>query len=138
MRVVWMPGGVRTSIELTGDETDGRFCLLVDEPPHGWSLPPHRHLRESETIHVVAGRFEFEVDGTTVSAGPGETVHVPTGVVHSGRCLEGPGHRVLVFSPAGIEAFFLETGAESGDDPVDLAAALDSATRHGWQFTGAA
>jgi thiazole synthase ThiGH ThiG subunit len=45
---------------------------------------------------------------------------------------------VLVFSPAGIEAFFLETGAESAEDPVDLAAALESATRHGWQFTGAA
>jgi hypothetical protein len=39
--VVWMPGGVRTEIQLTGADTDAAFCLLVDEPPAGWSLPPH-------------------------------------------------------------------------------------------------
>jgi quercetin dioxygenase-like cupin family protein len=134
MRTVWMPGGVRTTVELTGTETDGALCLLVDEPPEGWSLPPHRHLSESETIHVVAGRFELQVAGEAVAVGPGETVHVPVGVVHSGRCVEGPGRRVVIFSPAGIEAFFLETGAASADAAVDLAAALESATRHGWRF----
>ncbi|MBS1891542.1 MAG: hypothetical protein JST59_09620 [Actinobacteria bacterium] len=39
--IVWMPGGVRTEIHLTGDETGGAFCLLVDHPHAGWSLPPH-------------------------------------------------------------------------------------------------
>jgi quercetin dioxygenase-like cupin family protein len=134
MRTVWMPGGVRTTVQLTGADTDGRLCLLVDEPPQGWSLPPHRHLNESETIHVVAGRFALDVGGAAVAAGPGDTVHVPVGVVHSGRCVDGPGRRVVVFSPSGIEAFFLETGAESPEAAVDLRAALESATRHGWRF----
>ncbi len=53
--VVWMPGGVRTEIQLDAERTDGALCLLIDEPPAGWSLPAHRHLGESETIHVLAG-----------------------------------------------------------------------------------
>jgi hypothetical protein len=44
---------------------------------------------------------------------------------------------VVIFSPAGIEAFFLETGADAAGAPVDLAAALESATRHGWRFESA-
>ena len=134
MRTVWMPGGVRTTIQLTGEDTAGGLCLLVDEPPEGWSLPPHRHRRETETIHVVDGRFEIDVGGEAVSAGPGDTVHVPVGVVHSGRCVSGPGRRVVIFSPAGIEGFFLEVGADAPDAAVDLGAAVDSAVRHGWQF----
>jgi len=131
-----MPGGVRTEIHLTGADTDGAFCLLVDEPPAGWSLPPHSHAAEAETIHVLAGEFEMTVDGSTTHLGPGQTVHIPAGVVHSGRNI-GPetGRRLLVFSPAGMEEFFREAGAASPDAEVDPDAALDAATRHGWRFT---
>ena len=41
--VVWMPGGVRTEIQLHGEDTGGAFCLLLDQPPAGWSLPAHLH-----------------------------------------------------------------------------------------------
>lgn len=54
-QVVWMPGGVRTEIHLTGADTDGAFCLLVDEPPAGWSLRAHIHTDAAETIHVLDG-----------------------------------------------------------------------------------
>jgi hypothetical protein len=50
-----MPGGVRTEIHLTGDDTGGAFCLLVDHPRAGWSLPPHVHDDAAETIHVIEG-----------------------------------------------------------------------------------
>jgi quercetin dioxygenase-like cupin family protein len=135
--VVWMPGGVRTEIHLDGDETAGAFCLSVDHPPVGWSLPAHRHRDEAETIHVVEGEFELEIDGRSARVGPGETVHVPRGVVHSGRNVGSTtGRRIVVFSPAGMERFFREAGALSADAPIDLIAALDAATRHGWEFAG--
>jgi quercetin dioxygenase-like cupin family protein len=135
MRVVWMPGGVRTEIHLTGEDTGGAFCLLVDHPPAGWSLPAHLHDGAAETIHVVAGRFEMTIDGVTAELAPGQTVHIPAGVVHAGRSLgdEG-GHRVVLFDPAGMERFFLEAGAADATAPVDLGAALASAKRHGWRF----
>jgi quercetin dioxygenase-like cupin family protein len=137
-QLVWMPGRVRTEIHLTGSETGGGFCLLVDEPPAGWSLPAHIHTDEAETIHVVAGDFEMTVDGKAERLGAGQTVHIPAGVVHAGRNVgAGTGRRLLIFSPAGMEEFFRETGAASPDVEVDRREALAAATRHGWRFISA-
>jgi quercetin dioxygenase-like cupin family protein len=134
-QVVWMPGGVRTEIHLTAADTGDAFCLLVDHPPPGWSLPPHIHNDAAETIHVIEGEFEMTIDGASDRLGPGQTVHIPAGVVHSGANVgTAPGRRLLTFTPAGMEEFFGEAGAPSPDDTVDRAAARDSALRHGWQF----
>src|ERR1700761_6927995 len=96
--VVWRPGGVRTERQLAAADTAGAFCLLVDAPPAGWSLPPHIHTDAAETIHVVEGRFEMTVAGVTELIGPGRTLHIPAGVVHSGGNVgEGSGRRLLVF-----------------------------------------
>jgi quercetin dioxygenase-like cupin family protein len=133
--VVWMPGGVRTEIHLTAQDTDGAFCLLVDHLPAGWSLPAHRHHNEAETIHIVDGDFEMEVDGHRSHLSAGETIYVPRGAIHAGANIgQRIGHRVVLFSPAGMERFFLEAGAPTSDSETDLAAALASATRHGWEF----
>lgn len=134
-RTVWMPGRVRTEIHLAGRDTDGAFCMLVDHPPAGWSLPAHRHHGASETIHVLDGEFEMTVGGRRSRLAAGETVHVPAGVVHAGANLGAhPGRRIVVFSPAGMEDFFLEVGAPSADTGIEPAAALASAARHGWEF----
>src|SRR5271156_344031 len=120
-----MPGGVRTEIPLAAEDTAGAFCLLVDHPPAGWSLPAHRHRNEAETIHIVEGDFEMEVDGRRLRLSPGETVHVPRGVTHSGaNSGDRPGLRVLLFSPAGMERFFAEAGASEPDGEIDGARTL--------------
>lgn len=107
-----MPGHVRTEIHLTGADTGGAFCLLVDHPPPGWSLPPHIHKDAAETIHVVEGEFELTAGGATGRLGPGQTAHIPAGVVHSGANVGAAvGRRLLTFSPAGMEEFFREAGA---------------------------
>jgi quercetin dioxygenase-like cupin family protein len=62
-RVVWMPGAVRTEIHLQSADTSGGFCLLVDHPPAGWSLPMHLHRGAAETIYIVDGEFEMQVAG---------------------------------------------------------------------------
>src|SRR5438552_18403956 len=103
-RTVWMPGGVRTEIHLAGEDTGGAFCLLVDHPPAGWSLPAHRHRNETETIHIVDGHFRMELDGQRSQLPAGETIHVPQGVVHSGANIgRQTGHRVVLFSPAPMD-----------------------------------
>jgi mannose-6-phosphate isomerase-like protein (cupin superfamily) len=136
-RVVWMPGGVRTEVHLGAEDTGGAFCLLVDHPPVGWSLPAHRHLGEAETIHIVEGEFEIEVDGTRSRLSAGQTIHVPRGVMHAGANVGGtPGRRVFLFSPGGLERFFLEAGAPTREHEIDSMAALTLAARHGWEFAG--
>lgn len=134
-RVVWMPGDVRTEIQLTSEETNGALCLLVDEPPAGWSLPPHRHLHAAETILVLEGEFAMTLDGRDVRLGAGQSLHVPRGVVHAGGNVgERTGRRVVLFSPGGMERFFAETGAADRGADVDLGAVLAAAARHGWEF----
>jgi quercetin dioxygenase-like cupin family protein len=133
-RVVWMPGGVRTEVHLSAAETAGAFCMLVDQPPPGWSLPPHRHANEAETVHVVEGEFEMQLEGRRVRISAGETVHIRKGEIHSGANVGASiGRRILIFSPAGMEEFFLEAGAPSAER-VDGAAARAAAARHGWEF----
>ena len=135
--VVWMPGGVRTEIRLVGADTDNAFCLLVDYPPAGWSLPAHLHRGVAETIHVLSGQFEMNVAGASVQLEPGQTLHVPADVVHSGGNIgETTGQRLLIFSPAGMENFFLEAGTSSKEVEADARDALASAIRHGWEFMG--
>jgi quercetin dioxygenase-like cupin family protein len=137
--VVWMPGGVRTEIHLIGAETADAFCLLVDYPPPGWSLPAHLHRGVAETIHVLEGEFEMMVARESSRLGPGQTLHVPGGVIHSGGNVgQAPGRRLLIFSPAGMENFFLEVGMSSGEAEADLTEAVASAIRHGWEFTASA
>jgi quercetin dioxygenase-like cupin family protein len=133
--VVWMPGGVRTELHLTGADTGGAFCLLLDEAPVGWALPPHRHRSEAETIHVLAGELAVEVEGRGEQIVPaGQTAHVPCGLVHATRNVgEQALRRLVLFSPAGLERFFLEAGAPDMAH-LDARAALDSALRHGWEF----
>lgn len=134
-RIVWMPGGVRTEIHLDTSDTAGAFCLLVDEPPAGWSLPAHRHRDYSETIHLIDGELELTVDGRRSRVSPGQSIHVPRGVIHTTRNVgRKSARRLVIFSPGGMEQFFLEAGTASADAGVDRSAALASALRHGWEF----
>lgn len=136
--MVWMPGGVRTQIRLGAERTAGALCLLVDEPPAGWSLPAHRHLGDSETIHVLEGEFDMHVAGERSLLRAGDTIHIPAGVVHSGGNVgRQTGRRLVLFHPAGVERFFCEVGAASPSAPVDVPAVLESAARHGWEFVSA-
>jgi quercetin dioxygenase-like cupin family protein len=134
-RVVWMPGRVRTEIHLTARDTDGAFCLLVDHPPAGWSLPAHLHQGCAETIHIIAGEFEMGIGGQRSLLNAGETTHIPSDVVHEGGNIgTTSGQRIVIFSPAGMERFFLEAGTPAEHLEIDITAALAAATRHGWQF----
>ena len=134
-RVLWMPGSVRTEIHLASGDTNGAFCLLVDHPPAGWSLPAHRHLGVAETIHVLEGEFEMMVDGHHLRLRAGETLHVPADVVHAGGNVgRSPGRRVVIFTPGGMEDFFVELGTDEQNAEIQPDVALATAIRHGWEF----
>jgi quercetin dioxygenase-like cupin family protein len=132
--VVWIPGRVRTEIHLASQDTNGAFCVLVDYPPVGWSLPAHLHEGVAETIHNLEGEFEMTVDGR-LRLTAGGTLHVPADAIHAGGNVGAvPGRRIVIFAPARMENFFLELGRQSEDTEVEPAAALACATRHGWKF----
>jgi hypothetical protein len=86
-------------------------------------------------IHILQGEFEMTIGDRRSRLVAGQTAHIPPDVIHAGGNVGAlPGRRIVIFSPAGMENFFLEVGAPSEDIDVKPAVALASATRHGWEF----
>jgi quercetin dioxygenase-like cupin family protein len=128
---------------VTGAETGGAYFAMEALVAPGGGPPPHIHTREDETFYILDGSIEFRLGDETVTAGPGDYVSVPRGVVHNFRNPSNQVSRlILTFTPAGMEHFFLETleRAESMDVPIpdnlDEVAAryVEAAPRHGMEF----
>jgi quercetin dioxygenase-like cupin family protein len=77
--------------------------------------PRHAHEEEQVTF-VIDGEFEFDLDGDVRVMRRGMAVHVPPGVPHAARTLDGTCFEVDVFSPPRrvlLEA--VEAAAAKGD-----------------------
>ena len=112
----WGPGD-RYRFLITGAESGGAYFAMETLVPPGGGPPPHIHRNEDETFYVVEGEMSIRLGESTVTAGPGDFVHVPRGLVHCFRN-EGTGvaRMILTFTPAGMEEFFEET-LERASDP---------------------
>lgn len=131
------PGDVYRFL-VTGEETGGAYFVMEAIVPPGGGPPPHIHRNEDETFYVVEGRCSIRLGDRVVSAGPGDYVHVPRGLVHNfHNDGDEPMRMILTFTPAGIEHFFLETlerGAAPGDVEAVAARYAEAAPRHGLEF----
>lgn len=57
------------------------LTLVLGENAPGTGAPPHHH--EYEEIFVIhSGRGRYTVGATTVEAGPGDVIVIPSGVTH--------------------------------------------------------
>ena len=75
--------GVRAIVRVGTDETDGeRLVVDIQARPGAAGAGEHMHPSMDERFTVVRGRFGFSIDGRRSIAGPGESVHIPPGVVH--------------------------------------------------------
>ncbi|MBL6644770.1 MAG: cupin domain-containing protein [Flavobacteriaceae bacterium] len=63
----------------------------------GAVVPEHQHPHE-QIMHVVEGDFEFTLDGETKIFKPGDIVHIPSNLPHSGKAIT-PCKLMDVFSP---------------------------------------
>ncbi len=95
---------------VTGDDTNGRFCLIDMLIPPGGGPPPHRHDFE-ETFIVLEGQLELTFRGNKLTAGAGTTVNIPSNAPHQFRNSTGaPARALLLCSPAGQENYFAQVG----------------------------
>src|ERR1700686_3489940 len=98
------------TILLTGDDTNGRFCLIDMHVPPGGGPPPHRHDFE-ETFVILEGELELSFRGSKSMARAGDTVNIPANAPHQFHNSSQNAVRMLCLcSPAGQEKFFLEVG----------------------------
>jgi len=98
------------TILLTGEDTNGRFCLIDMHIPTGGGPAPHRHDFE-ETFIVLEGELEAVFRGSKSTIRAGETVHIPANAPHQFHNASSKPVRLLcICSPSGQENFFEEVG----------------------------
>jgi quercetin dioxygenase-like cupin family protein len=139
---LWLLGNLVT-VKTTGAETRGRLTVVEFVNPPGFAPPLHRHLHEDELFYLLSGTAQFQCDGDTFSAGPGDFVLLPVGLAHT--FVVGPDEplRVLqITTPSGFERFAAEAGQPARERrlpdpaPVDPAALGRISARHAIEQLG--
>ena len=98
------------TILLSGDDTDGRYCLIDMHVPQGGGPPPHRHDFE-ESFTVLEGEIEATFRGKKLVIRAGESVNIPANAPHFfTNASQQPARLLCICSPAGQEEFFLAVG----------------------------
>ena len=122
----WYPFHNLTMKATSSDTGNSTAWMLVENSPHQ-GVPLHKHLYEDESFFVLSGIFEITVGGKTTSGGPGTYAYGPRNVPHQWTNMgSGRGRLLNVYTPGGIDKFFLAVGIpihSSTEQPqVDLAA----------------
>jgi quercetin dioxygenase-like cupin family protein len=95
---------------VTGDQTEGRYCLIDMYVPDGGGPPPHRHDFE-EMFTVLDGEIEFTFRGERHTVRAGSTINVPANAPHHFRNVSGAPARMLCMCiPAGQDEYFTRIG----------------------------
>ena len=98
------------TITVTGEQTDGRFCVIDMHIPPGGGPPPHRHDFE-ETFILIEGEMEATFRGNKSIVRAGETLNIPANAPHQFHNTSiRPVRMLCICSPAGQEKFFMEVG----------------------------
>jgi mannose-6-phosphate isomerase-like protein (cupin superfamily) len=98
------------TINVTGDDTAGRFSVIDMHIPPGGGPPPHRHDFE-ETFILLEGEMQATFRGQKLMVKAGETVTIPANAPHQFRNVSSqPVRLICICSPAGQEKLFMEVG----------------------------
>jgi quercetin dioxygenase-like cupin family protein len=98
------------TITISGDQTNGRFCVIDMHIPPGGGPPPHRHDFE-ETFIILEGEIEANFRGKKSIVRAGDTVNIPSNAPHQFHNSSSKNVRLIcICSPAGQEEFFQQVG----------------------------
>lgn len=98
------------TVLLSGENTDGRFCLIDMLIPPGGGPAPHRHDFE-ETFVVLEGQIETTFRGQKLTLKLGETLNIPANAPHEFHNVSNQTARVLgLCAPSGQEEFLAQIG----------------------------
>ena len=91
------PGAPAEGVEMRvihGDKMTMVFFRLAQ----GAAVPEHAHVHEQMGT-VLRGALELKIGPETKVVKPQGAYHIPSDVLHSGKCLEGPAEVLEVFTP---------------------------------------
>lgn len=113
------PAGGPLTFKVRGAATAGALTAFENVIAPGDGPPLHTHDREGESWYIVEGALRFKIGNELHAASTGAFVYVPPGTPHCFQNIGQTPARILVlFSPAGMEAFF-DRFAELPPGPVD-------------------
>jgi quercetin dioxygenase-like cupin family protein len=98
------------TVTVSGEDTNGRFCVVDMHIPPGGGPGLHRHDFE-ETFILTEGEVEATFRGEKSTVRVGETLHIPANAPHKfHNASSTPVRLICICSPAGQEKFFAELG----------------------------
>jgi quercetin dioxygenase-like cupin family protein len=70
------------TVKISAEHTDGEYELFEIDSERGSFVPPHRHPWP-ESYYILHGRLSVQIGSKRYEMGPGESITVPTGAVHT-------------------------------------------------------
>lgn len=99
-------GGSHARLLVSGKQSAGSYCMIEIFSPAGRATPTHRHQHEDETIHMLEGELDVNIEGTTHTFRAGETLYLQRGTAHQLINRSDATARYLVIcAPAGFDEF---------------------------------
>lgn len=130
-------GGFGTIVKASSERTNGSVAVVEHTLAPGLlGAPPHRHTREEETSYVLEGQLTVQIGPDVVTAGPGEMVVKPRGILHAfWNAGDQPVRFLEVISPGGFEGYFAELAPlVPAHGAPDLGAIAALGARYGMEF----
>jgi quercetin dioxygenase-like cupin family protein len=129
-------GPITVTFSVVAEQSNGTITVQRCDVRAGAGVPlAHSHDAFEETIYGLEGVTTFTIDGEPVSIGPGETVCIPRGAVHSFRVEHEDASFLAIATPGvfGPEYFrelegLVRAAAGGPPRPADVAAVMQ---RHG-------
>ncbi len=117
------PVGGPLTFKVRGDQTNGSLTAFENVIPPGQGPPLHQHAHEDELWYVLEGGLRFKLGLEIHSAPAGALVFVPRGTPHCFQNIgEEPARILVMFTPAGMEAFFDQVALLGTPGPSDFVA----------------
>lgn len=98
------------SILVSGEDTNGKFCVLHCNGKKDGGPPLHIHEFEDETFYVLEGEITFFVGDETISAKAGDYVFAPHGIPHTFKVRSEETSFLVTAYPSGFDRFVKELG----------------------------
>lgn len=120
---LWFLNTIVTIKVAHADSQDGA-SVIEHRVPHGDSPPLHFHRTEDEIFHILEGEFRLKRNDQELRVGPGATLLIPKGTIHSYRVESAQGGRFLTVTTRGeFESFVraLSRPAEHSGFPERIA-----------------
>jgi quercetin dioxygenase-like cupin family protein len=127
-------GPITVTFSVDAEMSNGTATMSRCDVAGGAGLPvPHSHDAFEETIYGLEGMTTFTVDGEAIPVGPGDTLCIKRGQVHSFMAGDDDTAFLAVATPGVFgPAYFLELrDLLAADGPPDPAAIGAVMLRHG-------